>query len=184
MSGAPGDASFYPPVTTSTRIPRRAFGFGGGAHVYFFRLGVSRLGFGVDAMRTRGTATTVESVTPTSQTDAAAAVARTVKAKMMVTTLAPQVSFNFGSHDGWSYLSGGYGTTTTRGAVNIPTSGTDGGSGSRGRQGGAINVGGGARWFLRERLAFGFDVRFNRLRAARGLPSKQIVCVSVGISFR
>jgi hypothetical protein len=43
-----------------------------------------------------------------------------------------------------------------------------------------VNVGGGARWFLRERVAVGFDVRFHRLLATHAVPSTQIVGLSVG----
>ena len=183
MSGAPGNAAFYPPVTTSTRVPQRAFGLSGGAHVYPFRFGVSRLGLGVDVMRARGTADTEASIASPSQT-AAVVSTGTVTATMTVTTIAPQLSFNFGTHDGWSYLSAGYGPTTTRGAVDIPTSAGGSGAVSRQRRTYAINLGGGARWFLREHMAVGFDVRFHRLRASDGSPSKQIVGLSVGLSLR
>lgn len=183
MSGSPGDASFYPPVTASTRVPQRAFGLSGGAHVYPFRFGLSRLGVGVDVVRVRGTADTEASTASSSQT-AGVASTGTVTASMTVTTIAPQISFNFGTRDGWSYLSAGYGTTMTRGHVTIPNSAASGASASRERHSATINIGGGARWFLREHLAVGFDVRFHRLRATNGTPSKQIVALSVGVSLR
>jgi opacity protein-like surface antigen len=192
MSGAPGDVAFYPPVPTTLRVPQRAFGFGVGGHVYAFHIGAARLGFGVDLMRVRGTAKTdtsaiaTTSTTESASTNATGAVATgTVTASMAVTTVAPQVSFNFGAHEGWSYLSAGYGTTTTRAEVNIPTiiAGVDSG-GSRRLHAPTLNVGGGARWFLRERLAFGFDIRFHHLRATNGAPAKQIVGLSVGMSLR
>ena len=181
MSGAPGSASFYPPVTTAIRVPQRAFGFGAGAHVYAFRIGVARLGFGVDWMRARGTATTAVSATTVSTT--AAASTDTFHAAMTVTTIAPQLSFNFGSREGWSYLSGGYGTATTHAEVNVPESlGVEGGS--RNRRTSTLNIGGGARWFLREHFAVGFDVRFHRLLATDTAPRTQIVGLSVGLSVR
>jgi hypothetical protein len=170
MSGAPGGASFYPPVRADTLAPRRAFGFGVGAHVYPFQLGVARVGFGIDLMRARGSTTS-----SVGGTDAA----------MTVSTLAPQVSFNFGTRDGWSYLSGGYGTTGTTAKVETPaTATTPGATLTRARRTRTFNVGGGARWFLREHVAVGFDVRFHRLGATAGLPSKQIVGLSVGLSLR
>ena len=185
MSGAPGDVPFYPPVPATMRVPQRAFGFGGGAHVYAFRIGVARLGFGVDMMRARGAAdTNASAIAGQSTTTSAAAVTGTLNAAMTITTIAPQVSFNFGTRDGWSYLSGGYGTSATRAEVNIPTSIANGGKGSRERRTSTLNFGGGARWFLREHLAVGFDVRFHRLRATDELPSKQIFGFSVGISVR
>jgi hypothetical protein len=190
MSGAPGAASFYPPVSTTLTIPRRAFGFSAGAHIYTLRLGVARLGLGVDVMRSRGTASTpasasmTSSTTTTTTTATATAPSGTLTAAMTVTSVAPQVSFNFGTHDGWSYLSGGYGTTMTNAEVNIPSSAGGEGAASRDLRMSTINYGGGARWFLRERLAFGFDVRFHRLRATHGVPSTQIVGLSVGLSLR
>ena len=184
MSGAPGTASFYPPVPSAITVPQRAFGFEAGAHVYAFRIGVARLGFGVDLMRARGTATSEASARET-ETGSATATAPmgTFHAAMTVTTVAPQLSFNFGSHEGWSYLSGGYGISTTHADVNVPAS-FDGEAGSRNRQTSSLNVGGGARWFLREHLAVGFDVRFHRLLATGSVPSTQIVGLSVGVSLR
>ena len=188
MSGAPGTASFYPPVPSAIRVPQRGFGFGAGAHVYAFRIGAARLGFGVDLMRARGTATTDASAIETdtaAQTDSttAAAPTGTFHAAMTVTTIAPQLSFNFGSHEGWSYLSGGYGVSTTHAEVNVPVS-SDGEAGSRNRQTSTLNFGGGARWFLREHFAVGFDVRFHRLLATGDVPSTQMVGLSVGLSLR
>ena len=182
MSGAPGSASFYPPVPTAIRVPQRAFGFGGGAHLYRFRIGAARLGFGIDLMRARGTARTDTSQVETASTTDAAATG-TFDAAMTVTTIAPQLSFNFGTHDGWSYLSGGYGASTTHAEVSVPAS-FGGEGGSRNRRTSALNFGGGARWFLREHLAVGFDVRFHRLLARNGVPSTQSVGLSVGMSLR
>jgi opacity protein-like surface antigen len=182
MSGAPGSASFYPPVPTAIRVPQRAFGFGVGAHAYKFRIGAARLGFGVDMMRARGTARTDASEVETTPTTAAASTG-TFDAAMTVTTIAPQLSFNFGTHEGWSYLSAGYGTSTTHAEVHIPPS-FGGEGGSRDRRTSALNFGGGARWFLREHLAVGFDVRFHRLLATNAVPSTQVFGLSVGVSLR
>jgi hypothetical protein len=186
MSGAPGDVSFYPAVPLAVRVPQRAFGLGLGAHVYAWRLGVAHLGFGVDIVRARGSAKTSPSETATSSTGgtATAAGAGTLTAAMNVTTIAPQLSFNFGARDGWSYLSAGYGAGATSAEVNIPTSADGTGAASRQRRTAALNFGGGARWFLREHLAVGFDIRFHRLRATNGLPGTQIVNLSVGVSLR
>ena len=83
-----------------------------------------------------------------------------VDAAMDMTTVAGQVSFNFGSRDGWSYLTAGYGNTRTRSQVSSDVLGpivhsvvviT--------RHSPTINYGGGARWFIREHMAVGFDLR-------------------------
>jgi len=182
MSGAPDSASFYPPVPAAIRVPQRAFGFGAGAHFYAFRIGVARLGFGVDLTRARGTASTQVSATSTGSTTTAASTG-TFHAAMTVTTIAPQLSFNFGSHEGWSYLSGGYGMSTTHAEVDVPES-IGGDPGSRNRHTSTLNVGGGARWFLREHIAVGFDVRFHRLLGTDTVASTQIVGLSVGLSLR
>jgi outer membrane protein with beta-barrel domain len=182
MTGAPGSGSFYPPITTAISVPQRAFGVGAGAHVYAFKIGVARLGFGVDLLRTRGTATTEVAATAAQSTTVVSSTG-TFRAAMTVTTIAPQLSFNFGSHEGWSYLSGGYGISTTHAEVNVPAS-FEGQTGSRNRHTSTVNVGGGARWFLRERMAVGFDVRFHRLLATHAVPSTQMVGLSVGLSLR
>jgi hypothetical protein len=152
--------------------------------VYTFPIGPARLGFGVDLMRARGTARTDASAVETTSTSTSTATATsTFDAAMTVTTIAPQLSFNFGTHEGWSYLSGGYGISTTHAEVNIPDS-FGGESGSRDRRTPALNFGGGARWFLQEHLAVGFDVRFHRLLAKNAVPTTQMVGLSVGVSLR
>jgi hypothetical protein len=188
MSGAPGDVSFYPPVPTTMRVPQRAFGFGAGAHVYPFRLGLARLGIGVDVLRARGVADTDPAVSTSSSTSSSSATADTpagtFHAAMTVTTVAPQLSFNFGAREGWSYLSAGYGTAATHAEVNLPAAAGGRETASRGRRTAAVNYGGGARWFLREHLAVGFDIRFHHLGTNDDLPTKQIVNLSVGMSLR
>ena len=91
LSGVPQDQSFFPPVPSGAVIPRRGLGIEAGAHVYILQVGPSRLGIGASVMRARGASLPADSegedVTTT------------------LTTVAPQVSFNFGSGDGWSYIS-------------------------------------------------------------------------------
>ena len=70
-------------------------------------------------------------------------------------TLAPQLSFNFGSGNGWSYISGGIG----RSIWSIVPDGLDPLPADQERLK-TINYGGGARWFIKNHLAFSFDVRF------------------------
>ena len=174
--GAPSGAGFYPVVAPGTIVPKRGFGVGLGMHLYPFQLGVARIGIGVDAMRTRGTSTTPAVTGSTAATSTFAS-----DAKMDVTSVAGQVSFNFGGRDGWSYLSAGYGNIRTRGEVSSDVLGPIQHSVVVLKQHSpAINYGGGARWFLREHMAVGFDVRFHRMSN----PSKQIVGLSVGVSLR
>jgi hypothetical protein len=190
MSGTPGGTGFYPVVASTTIVPKRGFGLGGGVHLYPLRLGIARLGFGVEAMRVRGTAatpaaTTTESGTATSGTKTSDTSASAADAVMDLTTVAGQVSFNFGSRDGWSYLTAGYGNTRTRGQVSSEVPGPIVHSVVvLKRQAPTINYGGGARWFIRERLAVGFDLRFHRIAAEGALPGATVFALSAGVSIR
>jgi hypothetical protein len=85
--------------------------------------------------------------------------------------LAPQISFNFGTSDGWSYLSVGAGTAR----VNAEATGSSS----------AINAGGGARWFIKRHIGVGFDLRLLRI-AADGdiMGDSMIFAASVGFSVK
>ena len=99
--------------------------------------------------------------------------------------MAPQVSFNFGTGHGWSYLSGGLGRSRwslhPAGAANtaadtesLPTA----------------NYGGGARWFAKKHLAFSLDVRLYEIQpgssfAGRpGSPRTRLFVFGAGISLK
>jgi Outer membrane protein beta-barrel domain len=127
-------------------LPTRGFGFALGAHWYPLRLGFMTLGLGGEFSRsgrdrTKNTGTEAAPVNVTVNTSFSA--------------VSPQVSFNFGARDGWSYISGGLGwakLTTERVDQPLPPpeSATK-----------AINYGGGARWFFKKHLAVNFDIRFH-----------------------
>jgi len=155
-SGLPKESAFFPNIPVDSVVPARAFGFDIGGHVYLFTLGPSRVGIGANYLHARGTAPGVVA---------------------NVSTLAPQVSFNFGSREGWSYLSAGAGrarmTTTVDDEAGSLTSEFDGLN--------AVNYGGGARWFLRRHIAAGFDVRFHRIS---GPPTTSFFSAAVGFSVR
>ena len=194
MSGLPSTSGFHPVLPANTLVPKRGFGLGVGGHVYVASLGVSRVGVGVDVLRVRGTAVTP--VTPSTSTTGAgtssssgASLSTTgqIDVAMTMTAVAPQLSFNFGTREGWSYLSGGYGVAQLRteatGEQESPLTGRttlvrdDGRSAS-------INYGGGARWFIRDRVAVGFDLRFHRIAAVGTRPVAKLVVASVGLSVR
>lgn len=194
MSGLPSTSGFHPVLPANTLVPKRGFGLGVGGHVYVARLGVSRVGVGADILRVRGTAVTP--VTPSmsstgagtaSSSGASLSVAGPIDVKMTMTAVAPQLSFNFGTREGWSYLSGGYGVAQIRteatGERESPLTGRttlvrdDGRSAS-------INYGGGARWFIRDRVAVGFDLRFHRIAAIGPRSVATLVVASVGLSVR
>jgi hypothetical protein len=149
-SAIPTSIGLYPDVPNGGSVPNRGFGFDVGGHVYLFNIGPARVGLGVNVIGVRGTAA-----------DADATFGLVV----------PQLSFNFGSSDGWSYLSVGAGTARVN-AQEIGSSST-------------INAGGGARWFMKRHLAVGFDLRVHMI-AADGdtMGSSTVFSTSVGLSVK
>ena len=188
MMSLPNDAAFFPPLPSSTAVPSRGFGIDLGAHVYPLQLGPARLGIGAAFLRARGTVSPGEPDADSGSTTGPA----TPEVAALLTTFTPQVSFNFGSRAGWSYLSAGFGRAqiSTRASAFVdqddenevnPARVVDHDSAS------SLNIGGGARWFVRSHLAFTFDVRFHMIGAGGGeaaTPSVTEVAASVGLSFR
>ena len=149
-SGIPASPGLYPDLGDQYVVPARGFGFDVGAHIYLFSLGPARLGIGANYIEVRGTATDADAT---------------------LETIAPQLSFNFGTSDGWSYLSVGAGTARVNAVASASSS--------------AINAGGGARWFLKRHLAVGFDVRFHMIAADGDTMGKSTqVSASVGLSVK
>jgi len=156
-------------------LPTRGFGLVVGAHVYPLRLGIVTIGLGGEISKaTRGR--TTNTGTDTAPVE--------VGVDTRFSAVSPQISFNFGARDGWSYISGGIGWskyTTENRAHPLP----DAESATK-----TINYGGGARWFARKHLAFGFDVRFYAVSpqlatATRpGFPRMTLLSLCGGISVR
>ena len=156
-------------------LPTRGFGLVVGAHVYPLRLGIVTIGLGGEISKaTRGR--TTNTGTDTAPVE--------VGVDTHFSAVSPQISFNFGARDGWSYISGGIGWskyTTENRAHPLP----DAESATK-----TINYGGGARWFARKHLAFGFDVRFYAVNpqlatATRpGFPRMTLLSLCGGISVR
>src|SRR5262249_6665190 len=120
-------------------------GFGGdiGVHVYPLRWRAVTFGIGgqVTVARSRQK--------PDEGTGLRAVTAR-------FTSVAPQVSFNFGSGTGWSYVSGGIAGSKW----SIVPDGFSSPLAADNDTLKTINYGGGARWFIKRHLAFSFDIRF------------------------
>ena len=154
-SGLPSDTAFYPELDVDTLVPARAFGFEVGAHVYVASLGPARVGIGAAYSRSRGTS---ERVTAS------------------LSTLAPQVSFNFGSSNGWSYLGAGLGLAWIRTTVEQLSGTAEQESGSVR----AFNFGGGARWFLAAHVGIGFDVRWHQVAST---PGAMLLSAAAGFSI-
>ena len=194
MSGLPSTGAFLPVLPAEALVPRRAFGLALGGHIYVASLGMARVGVGVDVVRVRGTAvtpapaatTTTPTASSTAQTSVLSAADR-IDVTTTMTAVAPQVSFNFGTREGWSYLSGGYGAAEVRTAASGTPLGPLTGRVTLARadgRAGAINYGGGARWFIRGRMAVGFDFRFHRVAAVGTRPSTKFTVLSAGLSVR
>ena len=170
-SAVPTDATFYPTLT-STIVPSRGFGADVGGHVYLFNLGPARVGLGATVMTVRATVSAPENTLEES-------VEPGQRVTLTLRAVAPQISFNFGSRDGWSYLSAGLGL----GSVNSRTENALPGEQESGRLR-VVNYGGGARWFFTPRLAFGIDLRAYQLAAGAGTPRVSVFAVGAGLSIR
>jgi hypothetical protein len=156
-------------------LPTRGFGLVFGAHLYPARKGVVTLGIGGELMTSRRGRT--QQVAAGSKTTAL-----TVHTRF--SSISPQISLNFGSKQGWSYISGGLGWggfTTELETKPLPD--------AEGRLK-TINYGGGARWFLNQHVAVSLDLRFyavNPQEASLGRPAfprMTIMAFSAGIGLK
>src|SRR5262245_17732854 len=81
-------------------LPTRGFGLVVGAHFYPLRLGIVTIGVGGEFSKaTRGRTTNTGTETAPVE----------VGVNTRFSAVSPQISFNFGARDGWSYISGGIG---------------------------------------------------------------------------
>ena len=159
---------------TPVNLPTRGLGFVVGAHWYPLRGSRVSLGVGGEFLRAKDS----RSLEPATE---GGAEGPTVETRL--SSLAPQVSLNFGKRDGWSYISGGVGSATlTVERVDRPV-----GEGSRVR---TINYGGGARWFTNKHLAVSVDLRFYSVGAQPAsltrpaYPKSKMMVISGGVALR
>jgi hypothetical protein len=178
--GMPSAPAFYPALPAATLVPGRGFGADVGGHLYVLRLGPAELGVGANIVWARGTASTP----PSAAGPSTAAPPPDARATLVI--VAPQISLNFGTADGWSYLSGGAGAARLETATSGPLESTSRKTGAVA----AFNVGGGARWFMTPRVAVGFDLRLHWISGGRSrngdpaTPSSTVGSASAGLSFR
>ncbi len=160
---------------TAANLPTHGLGLVVGAHWYPLRMGVITLGIGGEWLVARASRT----LDPAT---AGGEPGPTVDARL--SSISPQVSFNFGKQNGWSYVSGGMGRsgyTTERADAPLP----DQESGSK-----AINYGGGARWFAKPHVAVSVDLRFYAINPQEAsplrpaVPRMTLVMLSAGVSFK
>ncbi len=167
LANFPQDASIATSLgTIEANLPARGLGGRIAATFYPFRLGPVTFGLGGAMALARGSQEGEFS------------------GERFTTTLvsfAPQLSLNFGRKGGWSYLSAGISSSK----LTIAREGAGGGPAVP-----TVDYGGGARWFLRERLAFSFDVRIFNIAAADAEPDiaarfrTRMFVISAGISVR
>jgi hypothetical protein len=156
-------------------LPGRGLGLDAGAHLYLFKWRV--ITFGAGAQVTFARASSAAVVQDGFET------ARAVTS--WFTAFTPQLSLNFGTGDGWSYISGGLGTSvwSTVPDEQDPLPGDE-------ERLGTINYGGGARWFAKPHLAFTFDVRFHQINPGTpqgglpGSPRTTILIIGAGVSIK
>lgn len=159
----------------ATDLPSRGLGGVVGVHLYPLRGRSVSLGIGAELMIARGTSQQKDPVTG----DPVGA-----RIEQRLSGLSPQLSLNFGTGDGWSYLSAGMGRLAfetflgeTAPATKPPKKST-------------INMGGGARWYAASHIAFCFDVRFYLTRpqeAVGPFPGRQrsrLLVLSGGVAFK
>ena len=158
-----------------SELPGAGLGLHAGAHVYPLRWKAVTFGLGADLTLGRA------HHAPTETAHNVFGRATTER----FTHIAPQISFNFGGGNGWSYLSGGIGTSTWSVAADgaaalAPDS----------EHLTTINYGGGARWFMKRHLAFSFDVRFYAIDPTTPLlnrptgPRTTLLSFGAGLSLK
>jgi hypothetical protein len=156
-------------------LPTRGLGLALGAHVYPIRKFGIALGIGGEMVWARGSRTGEQDEDETE-------VPPTVTTRL--SAISPQLSLNFGTGEGWSYISGGMGWARLT-AERDDQTWTDGGGRAR-----MTHYGAGARWFTGPHLAFTFDLRFYTINAlaASGtrpaFPRNRLMVISAGVSVK
>jgi hypothetical protein len=159
----------------AAELPGSGFGFDVGAQVYVLTL--KPVTFGLGGLLTVGRSHS------SAQVDAGGVSLRAVNEQFL--SVAPQVSFNFGTGNGWSYLSGGIGGSTW----SVVLAGGQSLAPDHERLQ-TINYGGGARWFASPHVAFTFDVRFYAISPGAGVfglpgsPRTTMLVLGAGVSVK
>jgi hypothetical protein len=158
---------------TLAELPGRGLGLQLGLHLYPVRWRAITFGIGAEVAGSRGR----------QQSPATNPGLRATEEKFL--TAAPQLSFNFGTGHGWSYISGGIGLSQwsliPAGEEPLPP------DTERLK---TINYGGGARWFAKTHLAFSFDVRFYAINPGTpystfpSSPRTTMLIIGAGVSIK
>ena len=160
---------------TSGELPKTVLGLDVGAHVYPLRRKVT-VGLGASLLMVGGTQTP-------GPPEEGAVDAPVTPGEFAVRAIVPQVSLNFGSGRGWSYLGAGLGFSKMK-------AGRADSDLEYSPQLLTLNLGGGARWFVSEHVAFNIEGRYYRLAAKEleagyvGNPVVTMFVVAAGVSFK
>lgn len=173
-----------------TELPGSGLGARVGVHFYLFKWKAVTLGIGGEALVGHSNNTPAPGATVTvTLADGSTTTVPAVAVSERLSSADGQVSFNFGTGQGWSYISGGVGrsqwsivpagaATTSADSATLPTT----------------NYGGGAHWSIKRHIGFSLDVRVyeiqpgptaiiaNLLRA--GSPRTRLFVVGAGLFLK
>lgn len=157
-AGLPTTEGWTSPLLPSgTVVPSRGLGIEIGGHIYVLRFGGVALGVGASWLTARAT----ESAPVVEAADGTPQPATIPDVTTRVTSLAPQVSLNFGHSLGWSYLSAGLGRSRVQSDAMLVSANAAVALDSDWVK--TLNFGGGARWFINDHVGVGFDLRWHKL---------------------
>jgi hypothetical protein len=159
----------------TSELPGSAFGGSVGLHVYFLKWKQLTVGIGGEVVGLRvhnvpSATASASDLQPVTETFLSAS---------------PQLSFNFGGRNGWSYISGGIGLSQW----SIVPDGAESQDADIERLR-TVNYGAGARWFMKQHLAFSFDVRVYSVSAGtpafgfQGSPRATLTVIGAGVSVK
>ena len=184
----------------ANQLPARGIAVDLGGHFYFLRLGPVTFGLGASFLSTVAHQPVVEPMPedptpggfppftpqepmPDDEEEEMEPIIEGLPVTSRFTAISPQITFNFGHRNGWSYLGGGLGTSRLNVYPQQPTTPVQRGSRT-------LNYGGGARWFLTPNVALSVDLRFyaispiEQLGEQPGSPRMTLMAANVGVSVR
>jgi hypothetical protein len=162
-------------LVDTTQLPGAGFGGAVGLHLYLLKWKQVTFGIGGEVVGLRAHKVPAA--------DALIPGLPAVTEKFL--TASPQLSFNFGGMNGWSYISGGIGLSQW----SVIADGAESQDADIARLR-TFNYGGGARWFVKKHLAFSFDVRVYSIDAgtpASGFsasPRSSLTVIGAGVSVK
>jgi hypothetical protein len=157
---------------TVGELPGAGLGGRVGVHAYLFRWRAITFGVGGEVFSAKSSSTPDPSL-------------NLVPVAERLTSGDGQISFNFGSGHGWSYLSGGFG----RSQWSIIPAGQPAGSADSELLSTA-NYGGGAHWSIKRHLGFSLDVRLYEIQPGSptsigpGSPRTRLLVAGAGIFLK